>query len=161
MKQTGMFQTLAILSLCFASIITLDHEKSFLLSDMGSYVVSASVFRSSLLITASTDIIQKDIVTGATQRTFKAHTNKITSFIVTEDNRMITAGYDDMLIVWDLDTASIIKRIWLGASGTLIERLALQGKQVYVGGLDEKVRYVDLNSGSVLRTLSKFCNLIT
>jgi WD40 repeat protein len=128
---------------------------------MGSYVVSASVFRSSLLITASTDIIQKDIVTGATQRTFKAHTNKITSFIVIEDNRMITAGYDDMLIVWDLDTASIIKRIWLGASGTLIERIALQGKQVYVGGLDEKVRYVDLNSGSVLRTLSKFCNLIT
>jgi hypothetical protein len=68
---------------------------------------------------------------------------------------MISSGYDDMIIVWDLETGSILKRIWLRSSGTLVESVCFQDAQVFTGGLHSKVRQVNLISGGVFRTI---CN---
>ncbi|KAI3655674.1 hypothetical protein MP638_003265, partial [Amoeboaphelidium occidentale] len=121
--------------------------------DGASSVLSLGIYRDSLLLTASNDIVQKDIQTGAIQRTFRAHQSLVYSFVVTNDSRMISSGYDDMIIVWDLETGSILKRIWLRASDTRINGLAVQNNFVIAGGLDSKTRYMDLDSGRIVRTI--------
>jgi len=133
----------------------LEHEKNFLMQDSASTVWSIAIHQESLLLTSSIDIVQKDIQTGAIQRSFRAHRKPIISFLVTNDSRMISSGYDDMIIVWDLETGSILKRIWLRSSGTLVESVCFQDNKVFAGGLDSKVRQVDLISGRVVRTI---CN---
>ncbi|KAI3655673.1 hypothetical protein MP638_007017, partial [Amoeboaphelidium occidentale] len=129
------------------------HEKSFLVQDGASIVVAVALYKDSLLLTASNDIVQKDIQTGAIQRTFRAHQSLVYSFVVTNDSRMISSGYDDMIIVWDLDTGSILKRIWLRASDTLITSLQVQNDLVIACGLDGKTRQIDLVSGRIVRTI--------
>ncbi|KAI3656263.1 hypothetical protein MP638_001588, partial [Amoeboaphelidium occidentale] len=137
----------------FLSASSLDHEKSFLVQDGASVVYSIGLYRDSLLLTASNDIVQKDIQTGAIQRTFRAHKSLVYSFVVTDDSRMISSGNDDMIIVWDLDTGSILKRIWLRASDTLITSLQVQNDLVIACGLDGKTRQIDLVSGRIVRTI--------
>lgn len=130
----------------------LEHEKSFLVHDAAAVVYSISVHKGSLLLTSSNDILEKDIVTGAIQRTFRAHTNLISAFVVTNDSRMITSASDDMIIIWSLESGAILKRIWLGSTGTLVKGLSLQGDQVYSGGDDGKIRHLDLVAGRVIRS---------
>ncbi|KAI3655326.1 hypothetical protein MP638_004190, partial [Amoeboaphelidium occidentale] len=117
-------------------------------------VWSVAIYKDSLLLTSSNDIVQKDIQTGDIQRTFRAHKKPIVSFVVTNDSRMISSAYDDMIIFWDLETGSILKRIWLRSSGTLIRHMYYQSELVFAGGLDSKVRQIDLESGRVVRTIS-------
>ncbi|KAI3655801.1 hypothetical protein MP638_001221, partial [Amoeboaphelidium occidentale] len=124
------------------------------MQDGASIVWSIALYEDSLLLTSSNDIVQKDIQTGAIQRTFRVHKKPIYSFIVTEDSRMISSAYDDMIIVWDLETGSILKRIWLRSSGTRIRSIYLQDERVFMGGLDGEVRQIDLLSGKVVRTTS-------
>ncbi|KAI3655248.1 hypothetical protein MP638_006519, partial [Amoeboaphelidium occidentale] len=83
-------------------------------------------------------------------RTFRAHTNKVYSFIVTNDSRMISSAYDDMIIVWDLQSALILKRVWLRASNTLVRSISLQNDQLYIAGYDMKLRCVDLVTDRVV-----------
>jgi WD40 repeat protein len=73
---------------------------------------------------------------------------------------MISSGYDDMIIVWDLETGSILKRIWLKGLDTLINSLAVQNNFVIAGGLDSKVRQIDLVSGRVVRTIGNHSHQI-
>ncbi|KAI3656619.1 hypothetical protein MP638_005093 [Amoeboaphelidium occidentale] len=135
-------------------VSALEHEKSFLLQDGASLVQSIAVYQESLLMTVSNDIVQKNIRTGAIKRTFRAHMNTIYSFVVTEDSRMISSAYDDMIIVWDLETGSILKRIRLRSSDTFVRSIIFQDDQVFAGGYDERVRQVDLFSGRVVKTIS-------
>jgi WD40 repeat protein len=125
------------------------------MQESASAVWSIATYKDSLLLTTSSDIVQKDIHTGAIQRTFRAHKKPIFSFAVTEDSRMISSAYDDIIIVWDLLTGSIIKRIWLRSSDTLVRSIYFQDAQVFTGGLDKKVRQVDLASGRITKTI---CN---
>jgi WD40 repeat protein len=112
---------------------SLDHEKSFFLQDGDSNVNSIAFYEGAMLLTSSSDIIQRDMVTGATQRTFRAHTKVIYSFIVHENSTMITSGWDDMTVVWDLATGSILKRISLRISDAVIESLIVKN-DLLIGG---------------------------
>lgn len=131
----------------------LDHEKSFLQQDGASNVLALDLHKDSLLVSVSNDIVQKDIRTGAVQRTFRAHENTIYSFVVTNGSRMVSSGYDDMIIVWDLETGSIIKRISLKIPDMRMYSIAVQDDLVIAGGLDSRVRLVDLASGRLIRTV--------
>jgi WD40 repeat protein len=142
-----------MIMLCSFIVGSLEHEKSFFLQDGASNVLAIGIYKDSLLVTASNDVVQKDIETGIIQRTFRAHDRTVYSFVVTNDSRMITSGYDDMIVVWDLVTGSVLKRIWLRVSDTRIESLAVKNDIVMAGGLDNKVRQVDLVSGRIIRTI--------
>jgi WD40 repeat protein len=87
----------------FFTATTLEHEKSFLMQENAAIVWSIAIYKDSLLLTSSNDIVQKDIQTGDIQRTFRAHKKTIYSFLVTNDSMMITSAYDDMIMVWDLE----------------------------------------------------------
>jgi WD40 repeat protein len=131
-------------------VTTLEHEKSFLLQDGGSIVNTIAFYNDSLLLTSSNDIVQKDIETGLIQRTFRAHTGTIYTFIVTDDFKMISSAWDDMIIVWNLESGSVMKRIWLKPSNTQVMTISYQSDQLYVGGLDKKLRQVDLVTDKVV-----------
>ncbi|KAI3655386.1 hypothetical protein MP638_007509, partial [Amoeboaphelidium occidentale] len=73
--------------------------------------------------------------------------------MVTNDSRMITSAFDDMIIVWNLETGSILKRIWLRSTETLVRSLYLRDDQVFTGGWDIKARQVDLLSGRIVWTI--------
>lgn len=135
MKSQGIFGCLipVIAALLAAA---LEHEKSFLLQESASIVWNLVIYKDSILLTSSNDIVQKDIQTGAIQRTFRAHTKPLYSFLVTNDSRMITSGFDDMIIIWDLKTGSILKRIWLGSSDALVRSISFQNGQVFTTGFD-------------------------
>lgn len=132
----------------------LEHERSFFVQDGAAIVHSLALYQDSLLYTSSNDIVQKDIETGHVQRSFRAHTNTIYGIIVTNDSRMISAGWDDMIVVWNLASGSIIKRILLAASNTYIISISYQNGQLFTGGDDRKARQIDLNSGRALKTIS-------
>jgi WD40 repeat protein len=134
-------------------VTSLDHEKSFLYQDSASYVLAIGLYKDSMLVTVSNDIVQKDILTGSVQRTFRAHDKAIYDFAVTNNSRLISSGLDDMIIEWDLFTGSILKRIWLRTSDTHISSIAVQNDIVFAGGFDNMVRQVDLVSGRVVRTI--------
>jgi WD40 repeat protein len=68
---------------------------------------------------------------------------------------MITSGWDDMIIVWDLVSGSIIRRVWLGTSNTFPTSINAAGNGLFVGGLDGKARIINLISGRI-QTISKF-----
>jgi WD40 repeat protein len=132
----------------------LDHEKSFLLQDGAANIDSLSLYQDSILITSLNDVVQKDIETGAIQRTFRAHSNGISSLLITNDSRMITAGLDDKVIIWDLVTGSVLKRINLGSVNFLLIDMALQDNQLRVGGRDATLRRIDLISGRIITSRS-------
>jgi WD40 repeat protein len=139
------------LLLALLSCITayLNHEKSFLLQEGASTVWDIAIYKESILLTAVNDIVQKDIETGAIQRTFRGHASTISTFVVTNDSRMITCGLDDMIMVWNLESGSLAKKIWLGSSGTLVISIDVKNDQVISGGNDGKLRSVDLVTGRV------------
>lgn len=132
----------------------LQHEKSFMFDTAASDVVDIALYNRSLLITSANDMVQKDIETGNLQRRFIAHTGQIHSFKVFNGSRMITSGWDDMIIVWDLLSGSILRRIWLGASNTYPKSIQLAGDSLFVGGMDSKVRIVNMINGRVVQTFS-------
>jgi WD40 repeat protein len=134
-------------------VTTLEHEKSFLVQESASIVQSIAIYGDSLLLTVSNDVVQKDIQTGTIQRTFRAHTNAINNFVLTDDHRMVTTAYDDMIIVWSLESGSVIKRISLRTSSADIQCVFFQENTVFVGGMDRTVRHVDIISGKILRSM--------
>lgn len=150
-----MLSLLTWLAVIIYFVACLDHEKSYLLQDGSSSITWMAVYQNSLLITTSNDIVQKDIETGLEQRTFRAHTNQIMTFLVTEDSRMITAGWDDMIIVWDLVSGSLLKKISLGSLNTNVQGIAFWNEQVITGGDDSKARRIDLTTARVTRTVGK------
>jgi WD40 repeat protein len=142
-------------------VTSLEHEKSFMMQESASVVWSIAIYKDSLLLTSSNDIVQKDIQTGAIQRTFRAHKKPIVSFVVSNNSRMISSAYDDMIIVWNLETGSVLKRVWLRSSETFVRVLYFIDDQVFAGGLDEKLRQVEIISGRVLKTICNVLCLIT
>jgi WD40 repeat protein len=152
---TSLPYNLLICAVVSSLFTALDHQKSFLLVDSAAIVQSIAIYKNSLLLTSSNDIVQKDIETGSILRTFRGHTNQIWSFVITENDRMITSAFDDMIIVWDLLTASILDRIWLRAQMTLVTSLVHQNNFAYAGGNDKSVRQIDLVSGRITKTIGK------
>ncbi|KAI3661527.1 hypothetical protein MP638_007257, partial [Amoeboaphelidium occidentale] len=142
---------LAMISLI---VTTLEHEKSYMRQEIASTVWSIAIYEDSLLLTSSNDIVQKDIQTGVIQRTFRAHKKMIYSFVVTNDSRMISSAYEDTIIVWSLETGSILRRVWLRSSEILVHTVFTLNDLVFVGSSDRKVRQIDLLSGKVVRTIS-------
>jgi WD40 repeat protein len=141
--------------LLFEALFALFHEKSFLVQDGATDVNAIALYKDSILHTSSKDILEKDIATGILLRTFRAHSSLIDTFVVSEDNRMITSGYDNMIIVWDLVTGSILKRISLGASETRIQRIVLKNDQLFAGGLDGFARQINIRTGRVAKSIGK------
>ncbi|KAI3656060.1 hypothetical protein MP638_001247 [Amoeboaphelidium occidentale] len=146
--------SIALIIAVFAhSITSLEHEKSFLAQDGTANVHCLGIYKNSLLISSSNDVVQKDIETGAIQRTFRAHQNVIMSFVVLEDSRMISSAYDDMILVWALETGSILKRVWARASNIKIKSIFYDNEKILLGCFDRFVRQIDLGSGRVSRTI--------
>jgi WD40 repeat protein len=154
MKLTYPF-TILVLATLAPLVTTLDHEKSFLLQNGASNVEEIQIYEDSLLLTASNDIVQKDIETGSIQRTFRAHQNLIQAFVTTNDSRMISAGYDDMIIVWSLTTGSILRRIWLRSTNTQVQKICFLNEQILAGGYDNSIRQVDLSTGKIVGRIGK------
>lgn len=148
----ALLQLLRLITL----VSSLQHEKSFMVDLTATNVVDIALYNRSLLVTSSSDIVQKDVETGAVQRTFLAHTDLILSLKVVNGSTMITSGWDDIIIVWDLKSGSVLRRIWLEASGTYPKSMQLVNSNLFVCGLDGKVRIVDMISGRVARTISNF-----
>ncbi|KAI3662256.1 hypothetical protein MP638_001453 [Amoeboaphelidium occidentale] len=148
-----------VLSLVFtfllhtAFVTTLEHEKSFLLQDGAAGVDSIAVYGNSLLLTSSNDIVEKDILTGETKRTFRSHTSQVSSVIIVNGYIMVSAGFDDMLVGWDLKTGSVIRRIRLGVTNTLIKNMAYYDGSLYVCGNEKAVRRISLTYDDVVRTV--------
>ncbi|KAI3658638.1 hypothetical protein MP638_006420 [Amoeboaphelidium occidentale] len=117
-------------------------------------VYSIALFKDSLLLTSSSDIVEKDTKTGAVVRTFSAHTSTVVGIIVTNASEMITSGFDDMIIVWSLETGAVLKRIWVGSLNTQVQSISLQNNQLFTGGLDGKVRQINLITGKVVHTFN-------
>jgi WD40 repeat protein len=133
--------------------VALEHEKGFLLADGPSDVDVICIFRNSILLPANNDIVQRDIETGELQRTFRAHTKEARAFVVTPDDRMISYGEDNMIIVWDLISGSVKKKIWLGATPTGIAKIIFRDNQLFTGGYDTRIRQIDLTSGKTVQTI--------
>jgi WD40 repeat protein len=136
-------------------VTTLEHEKSFLMQNGAARATQINFYKDSLLITSSNDIVQKDIETGVFQRTFRAHSSQILTFFVTNDSRMITSSYDDSVIVWDLVSGSVRKRIPLKSSNTIIYCMFYMDEQVFTGGYDGKLRKIDLVTAKVVKIIGK------
>jgi WD40 repeat protein len=136
---------------------SLEHEKSFLIQDGASSVISIAFYKRSILLTSTNDIVQKSIEGGSIERTLRAHSNQIWSLVVTDDNRLISVAYDDMIIVWSLDSGSILKRIWLGSPNTLVQSLSIQNDVVFAGGNDGMVRQLDLLTGEIVFKIGETC----
>jgi WD40 repeat protein len=136
-------------------ITTLEHEKSFLMQNGAGRATKINFYKDSLLITSSNDIVQKDIETGVFQRTFRAHSSQIFTFFVTNDSRMITSSFDDSVIVWDLVSGSVRKRIPLKSSNTIIRCMYYMDEQVFTGGFDGKLRQIDLVTAKVVKIIGK------
>jgi len=149
----------ALLILSFNLIISaLQHEKSFMFDSTASSVYDIALYKRSLLITSSNDVVQKDIETGRFQRKFIAHAGLVQSIVVFNYSTMITSGWDDMVIVWDLISGSIMKRIWLEAPSTFPTSMALWNNDLIVCGHDGKVRFFNMLAGRVAHTISNFCS---
>jgi WD40 repeat protein len=71
---------------------------------------------------------------------------------------MITSASDDMIIVWDLVSGSILRRIGLETSGTFPLSIQLASDALFVCGQDGIVRIVNMITGRVAHTISNFCN---
>jgi WD40 repeat protein len=150
-----MLRTLCItfvLARLFQVTRSLDHEKSFLLQDGASNVFAIALYHESLLLTSANDIVQKNTETGAVERTFRAHTGEIRSMLVTSNSLLISCGYDDFIILWNLETGSIVKRIWLRSSGTFVQNIFFGVNGIFTGGQDFKVRQIDVETGRLIRT---------
>jgi WD40 repeat protein len=145
------FITTILLSSLASSIL---NEKTFIIGDKPVNIQWIAVYGDSLLSAVFSDIIQRDIKTGAIQRTLRGHTDYIFKFLVTSDSRMITTGYDDYVIVWDLLSATVIRRIKLTPSGSKVTAIALKDDQIIIGGYDSRLRQIDLNSGEVVTNTS-------
>lgn len=117
-------------------------------------VLDIELYKRSLLITSSNDIVQKDIETGNVQRKFLAHSGQIHSFKVIDGSTMITSAWDDMIMVWDLVTGSIVRRIWLGGTRTFPKSIQLVRDSLFECGLDGRVRIVSMITGRVVQTIS-------
>jgi WD40 repeat protein len=149
------FTAIALISLLFCLANTLEHEKSFLLQDSAANVWQIALYQNSLLRTANNDIVERDLESGYIQKTFRAHTSQKQSFIVTDDFRTITSGWDNKIIVWDLESGSVVKRILFRSFKTMVSGISLWNNQLFAGGQDKAVRQVDLMTGKVVRTTCK------
>lgn len=137
-------------------IFGLEHEKSFLLQESVSNALSIGLYGESILISSSNDIVQRTIWGSYVQRTFRGHQSLVTSFVITNDSRMISGSYDDMIVVWSLERGSILRRIWLRSQGTQVGHVFFQNEQVFTGGNDNKLRHIDLVSGRIVRTIGNY-----
>jgi WD40 repeat protein len=137
-------------------VSTLQHEKSFMFDRTATAVLDLALYNRSLLITSSNDVVQVDIETGSFQRRFIAHLGKVETILVVNSSKMITSGGDDMVIVWDLISGSILRRIWLEATNTFPKSIQLAENNLFVCGSDGFVRIVDMISGRVDQTVGNF-----
>lgn len=135
-------------------VLTLQHVKSFMSDSTATNIYGIAVYHKSLLITSSNDVVQKDIETGIIQRKFIAHSGQIQNILVVNGSTMITSAWDDMIIVWDLITGSISKRIWLEGSNKLPTSIQVKSDTLFVCGFDSKVRLVNLITGKVAVTIN-------
>lgn len=143
----------SILLLLCSFLLALEHEKSFLVQNEASNVYAVAVYGESLLLTSTNDIVQKSITTGQVERTFRAHSNRIYSFVLTNDSRMITSSLDANIIVWSMETGSILRRIWLGYVDAMVKWITLSNDQIFAGCTDSKVRHVNLATGRIVRSI--------
>lgn len=150
----GMLVTLLLILSFNHMVSSLQHDKSFVVDSTASSVFAIALYNRSLLITSSHDVIQKDIETGSLERKFIGHTGQIFSLMVINDSTMITSGWDDMIILWNLITGSIMKRIWLGTSKTFPNSIGLLSNNLLVCGKDGKVRIVNIISSKVAQTIN-------
>jgi WD40 repeat protein len=151
---------LKLVLLC-SSLWALEHEKSFLVQNGASNVYAIALYGESLLLTSTNDIVQISIETGRVERTFRAHSNRIYSFLLTNDSRMISSSLDANIIVWDIKTGSILRRIWLGSENAMIVSITVQNGMLFAGCTDAKVRHVNLVTGRIVRAIGKIVVLLT
>jgi WD40 repeat protein len=142
---------LVILAFGFTPSKPLQHEKSFYVQDELKVADYIGFYGRSMLINTENDVIQRDLVTGAVQRTFRAHTNIVSAFVVVDGSIMYTIGLDLLLAIWDLASGSIIKRVFLGPEATVPLCLEVFNNKAYIGTQTNKIIMVDLIAGRTIR----------
>lgn len=149
MIRCKLFLDLLLIILLPTVTLSLEHEKNFLLRVNAAAVWSLAFYKDSVLITTTNDIVQKSLDTGSIQRTFRGHNNRVRSIVAINETTLISGGWDDMIIMWSLETGSVIRRISFGSSYTLIEAISVENDLLFAGGADERLRFVNLATGRV------------
>lgn len=142
------------LSLFCINLQSLQHAKSFIVQDDINSLSGLALYQNSMLLNALNDIIEKDIETGEVRRIFRGHTSTVTAFTIFKQNFMVTAGLDLQLILWDLVSGSIIKRVALGADGASVQAVAAVGDTAFVGTFFARILKIDLITGQVVRNIN-------
>jgi WD40 repeat protein len=105
-------------------------------------------YQGSLLYNLGNDIVQRDNFTGLVQRVFRAHTDEVYSFLIKDEQILVSSGWDDMLILWDMLSGSIIRRIKAGTDMS-IRSIDVWADRVFVAGGNGQVKGISLSTGRV------------
>lgn len=115
------------------------------------------MYQDTVLVTAGNDIKQIDVDTASVLRTFRGHSKQVVSFRLLYGSRMITSSWDDDIIVWDLETGSILRRMNIGYPGMSINSIDVHANEVIAAGASGLIRSLDCSTGvssSIIGSLS-------
>ncbi|KAI3659959.1 hypothetical protein MP638_004986 [Amoeboaphelidium occidentale] len=148
--------------LLISFVSAIEHTKSFLLQENVDHIRHIGVYKDSMLYTSSYDIVQRNIETGMVERTLRAHNGIINGLVVVNGSLLITGGWDNLVIVWDLHTGSVLKRYSFGSSSIMLNTQLVKNNLLLTSGFDGTVRMIDLESNrvSVLARTSVVINAI-
>ncbi|KAI3656186.1 hypothetical protein MP638_002323 [Amoeboaphelidium occidentale] len=151
MMLTKLIKSCTALAMLFSTTsLSLEHDKSFLLQNDASNIFAIAVDQDSFLFTSGSDIVQKNAETGKIEGTMRGHSQQIQDLAMYGDSTLVSAGWDALIILWDLETGAIMKSIKLEASGTQINSISYQDGFLWTSGVDYKIRQVDLVTGKKL-----------
>jgi WD40 repeat protein len=111
-------------------------------SSNGIYIISAGLDRKLKMI---------EIDTGEEFRTFKGHTDLVTSIDMnTHGDKIITASLDKTIRVWDYTSGLQLQKIIAHKRGVYAAKFDLSGKYIISGGDDNFVKLWDASTGALI-----------
>lgn len=129
--------------------VLLEYEKTFLLQEDIVYSSSVAAYEGSLLYDTATDIAQISVETGKLERTFRGHANEVFSIVVLNKTLMLSLCEDKKLVLWDLETGSILKRYQVDFDFLSNVQVALIENMILLGNFDGVVRKIDLKTDKI------------
>jgi WD40 repeat protein len=123
-----------------SSVITSsENPDTIAFSPNGRYLVTSDL--------QDTTAIIWDIESGAAVRTLRGHDLFVEDLHFSPDgSRMVSAGGDSQIMVWDVDVSNTPRTFPVEQSGMTMA-IAPDGSQVFLGGATEQLQFIDLASG--------------
>jgi WD40 repeat protein len=144
---------LSIFHLLFLHGACLVHTKSFLLQIDFTVVQAVIVQNGSLFHTTGIDIVQRDTDTGLIRRTLRAHSQAVQTMVLVDRQTLVSVAWDDLLVVWDLPTGSIIRRINLTPRNLYPQKLSFTDSRIIVGNAGNSLTIANYQTGRILNNL--------